>query len=138
MATLVDAEQAILARFLANWTGTAASRVLFQNEGSSAVDSVLSPWVRLSIVELSSQQQTLGAVGTRKFRRVCQVAVQVMVPVNAGARLAKQLAEQVRTVFEGQQFNELYFYDASVSPSVPEQKWLVTTVRTRFEFWDTK
>jgi hypothetical protein len=138
MVTLVDAEQSILARFVANWTGTPASRLIFENEGHSTVDADESPWLRLAIQELTREQITLGAVGQRKYESKCRVFVQVMTPVNSGARKGKELGEQVRSLLEGETFSDLYFYDCSVRGAGSDEKWLMTVVDARFDFWETK
>ena len=135
---LTTAQQFALARFLANWTGTPSSQVVFEGEGHEAVDDSESPWVRVSVNETSGGQQTLGPVGGRKYRRRARVDVQVFTPVDKGTRPGFLLAEQARTIFEGQYFDDLYFFDCEISNTGKDEKWQQTLATVRFDFWETK
>lgn len=138
MTLLSGAEQSVLTRFLANWTGTALTQVVFQNEGHESVDDSESAWVRLSVQEVGGGQQTLGSVGDRKYRRRARVDVQIFTPADSGARPGKLLAEQARLIFEGQSFDGLDLFDCDISDGGKDEKWHMTVATTRFDFWETK
>jgi hypothetical protein len=135
---LTDAQQSVLTRFLANWTGTTAARVVFQNEGHESVDLDEAAWVRLSVQEVTGGQQTLGPIGDRKYRRRARVDVQVFTPADRGMQPGLALAQQVRSIFEGKTFDGLYFFDCVVADGGKDEKWHQVIATTRFDFWETK
>jgi hypothetical protein len=138
VTSLAEAQQACYVRFLAQWSGTAAGNVVFENEGHAAVDAQELPWVRVSVQETGGGQESLGPTGSRKYRRRARVAVQVFTPDDSGARQGALLAEQARAIFEGSAFSDLDFYDATVTPQGLDEKWLVTVMLATFEFYETK
>jgi hypothetical protein len=135
---LTDAQQSVATRFLANWTGTTAARVVLQNEGHESVDDAESAWVRLSVQEVTGGQQTLGPSGSRKYRRRARVDVQVFTPVDRGMQPGLLLAQQARSIFEGQYFDDLYFFDCEIADGGKDEKWHQVIATTRFDFWETK
>jgi hypothetical protein len=68
------------------------------------------PWVRLTVLETAAEQRTLGVVGARWWERHGVAVTQCFSPVGTGMKAAMQLAESVRSLFEGvRQSAQLWF-----------------------------
>lgn len=132
--------QALYAAFIDSWSSTpvAAENEVFDAEPS---------WVRLSVREQVSEQQTLGPKGARRFRRECAVYVQVFTPAEGafidaagGVRSGLELAEDVRRFFEGETISAAKFHAVTVSRERLDPatgRWLVILVTCPFYFMET-
>lgn len=135
--TLADAEQAIYARFLANFTGT--SNIVFTNEETPFDLETVTEWVRLSVQGLGRLQDTLGKIGNRRFRESGTVFVQVYTVVDSGVKQNTTLAQEARNIFEGVSFSGLDFQGGvDIRKSGVDGKWFQGLVEAQFDFDEIK
>lgn len=104
-------------------------------------------WMRMRVVELASEQKTLGRKGNRKFQRDCAVLVQVFEPAEGrvdgegGVHGVLGLAEQVRRFFEGETISGAKFHAGGIGPDRLDAdsggRWTVQLVTVPFYFQET-
>lgn len=114
MTTITEAEQTVLTHWVTSWGATTAY-VFEEEELPAGVVRGQASWVRLVVVDRPSDQESLGPVGGRKYRRRAWVAIQIFTPSNQGVAGALQLADQARDVFEGLSLSGLDFVDGQVN-----------------------
>lgn len=125
--------------FKANFTGIPADKILIQNQDNSTVDNQKDPWCRITVAEIGGGQNTVSAVGSRRFRRNAQATIQIYTPKNEGTTRARQLAAEARTILEGVSLGGgLDFNNARILPTLAEEKWQQTSVEADFEFEEIK
>lgn len=95
MTTPVDACELVIQRLLTNWTATP---LFVEAEDATPPEGIA--WTRASIRHVNSEQESLGGVGLRRFVRDARLFIDIFTPANAGARPARLLAQQARTLFE--------------------------------------
>lgn len=134
MTTLDEAEEAVHARFVAQWAAT--TLFVFANEQFD--DQGDAPWVRLTISNLPRNQETLGKPGNRKFRSQAIVFVQVYTLVNTGVKQGNSLAKQAADIFEGVSFSGLDFNAATVRKTGPTGKWYQHLAEAPFDYDEIK
>jgi len=145
--TLLAARSAILSRWTVQWVDGASplTPYTFENERSAPPEAVAQAafgmdtgsWVRLTVRNTVSQQETLGAVGFRKFERKGDIHLQIFVPVDRGTADADTLAMQARAVFEGARFSGVVCY-AGLSKEVgPDGRWYQVNVVIPFTYYET-
>lgn len=133
------AQEAAFQQFNDNWTATPLGQVVFENEGEDDIDNQAAEWVRVSVRELGGGRENIAPKGSRKYRRAASVFVQCFVPVDAGARRAKQLAEAARLIFEGESLaSGLDFNDGEVRDLGPDDKWQQAVMEAAFLFTKVK
>lgn len=136
MTTLNAAKEAIYLRFNTLYTGVAGNRITFDNEEFE--EPTTGEWVRLTIRSLPGQQNTLGKIGNRRFRRRAAVFVQVYTDTNTGVKQSDTLAKEAADVFEGVSFSGLDFGVASVLETGPSGRWYQSVVEAQFEYDEIK
>lgn len=139
MVTTVTAREAMLQRFLDNWTGTDLANVTF--DGEQFVKPSNQAWVRVSIRHNASQQETLGGTGARKFMRSGLLFVQVFTPVGQTAVNAGiALAQEARTIYEGVHFsgNDIRFLSPIIREIGPEGAHYLINVECPFNYDERK
>lgn len=134
MTTIVDAKEIIVEHFITEWA--AATDVTL--DGESFDPPVDTAWVRLSIRHNASNQESLGATGTRKFTRGGVVMVQVFGRLNKGSREADTLAQSAQAVFEGRTVSGIRFLDVVPREIGPSESWYQFNVEANFEYTETK
>lgn len=136
--TIDEAREAIFLKVVDNWTSTS---YVFQGEDDSSLYEGSAAWVRWSVVEVGSRQETLGAKTNRRYNRNNLLTVQIFTPTNFGLAESGALSEEARDLFEGEEFSDLDFVDGvnvvEVGPD-KEKKWNQTNVRGEFVYEKTK
>ncbi len=133
--TLTEAREAIYARFDAN-TSLASSAFTFESEDYTSPTDAL--WARLTVSHETGQQDSLGAVGSRKYLRRGRVLVQLYGPVDQGLRALDLLAQETRNIFEGTTFAGLYFVSADIRETGQDGEWMQLTVDAPFDYQETR
>lgn len=123
-------KQAIYSLFKNNWTAT---KYTFENEKFDS-QTISDPWVRLSVKNINSGQETLGAIGDRKYLRKGIIWLQIFVRVATGMQETDQIAETFRGLFEGVRIGDIRCYDGIVSEGVEVAPWKQTNVKVNFEY----
>lgn len=98
MTTLAQATQQVYDTFIAAWGAT--SEFSFDNEAFQPVTPG-AKFVRVSVRHRVRAQETLGGIGRRKFESIGGVIVQCFSALDKGRKEADDLAQAVRTIFEG-------------------------------------
>ena len=138
MTTPNEAADAILTRFLDNYTGIANSRIVMQNEDEEFKDNTTTSWARLSVLDQVRGQETLGKSGNRKYRATGQLFVQVYTATNIGVKVGDDLAKEALDLFEGVSFSGLDFNNGIVRRSGPDGKWYQHVVEVNFDYEEIK
>lgn len=142
MTTLAEAEQLVLRHWLDNWVVGGSPRTETSFEEERIPDGVSvgeDSWVYLSILEIDRSQLTKGRPGNRKFLQKSQIRIAIYTPQSQGTSLAKTLAHEARTIFEGIQLNPLQnFIGADVVSVGPRPPEFIMTVVQPFEFIEVK
>lgn len=134
MTTRNEASEAIYTRWRDNWTYTP---YLFDNERPDVLPAV--PWVRLVIRELEGQQETLAAVGNRRFLRRAMVVIQVFTELNQGIKASDELVHLARSVFEGTRFSGVWFLHGNVFDiGVTQEGLYQTNLQILFNYEEVK
>lgn len=152
MTTANQAREAIIARFIASYVPVAFADVVdanpteqerlrrlrysFDNEGADAgntVEPLEESWCRLTIVETGSAQETLGPIGSRRYKRDGVVKLALACPHRKGTLKSDAMIKAFRDVFEGVSFSGLYFTDCQVSDlGIEGASWRVDALAS---FW---
>ncbi len=134
MTTLNEAREAVYTRFVTQWGTT--TPVAFDDEDFE--EPADSPWVRLTVRNVSRGQETLGRAGNRKFRSAAQVFVQVYTRTNTGVKQGDTLATQAKDIFEATSFSGLDFNDGVVRETGPDGKWYQHLIEIAFDYEEIK
>lgn len=94
MTTLTEATQAIYKELVDNYVST---DLYFENEKYKT----LSDFIRVSIRTYDFDQETLGAVGQRKFQRRGDISIQIFTERNKGVQDANVIKEELISILEG-------------------------------------
>lgn len=136
MTTLAQAAQVIYTQFIAGWGATSA--FTFDNEDGFVKPSGL-PWARVTIRHETRAQESLGAIGRRKFEATGIVYVQCFSPLDSGRALADSLATVAQNIFEGKTFPEqIRFTSAAILEVGPTEDWYQINVEAQFYYSETK
>lgn len=135
MTTLLSAREAVYQRFVDNYTAT---DFIFDNEIGSALDEGTASWVRLSVRELGPAEQTMGPIGSRKFRRSGIIVAQVFTPIDIGVAALSTLCETVRTVFEGVRFSGVEALNSTIRDVGTDGKWRQANVEIDIAYTENK
>ena len=100
--TLSQAREAVLARWKAIWD-VAHPTIPYWFENVKTTPTT-APWARVTMRTLNDVQQTLGAPGSRTFRREAAVWVQLFGNLAVGSLELDALVPDVRAAFEGASF----------------------------------
>ncbi len=128
MTTPLEAEQAILTRWVSEW-GTTTPFVFTEERQPDAIQTGETDWVLFQVVDVDTEKQTLGREGNRRFLRRAAVSITIYVPSGKGVARALELAQQARTVFEGIRLGDLSFFPADIERigSVPPEYLILVT-----------
>lgn len=145
--TLKAARTAILQRWVDEWVVGADARTAytFENEKSAPPEAVAAAafgtdtgaWVRLTVRNTFSQQETLGPPGGRKYERRGDIHIQIFVPVDRGTADADTLAMAARAVYEGAKFGGIACYAGLPKEVGPDGRWFQVNVVIPFTYFET-
>lgn len=136
MPTINEAKVLILDQFTVGWAE--ATPIAYEDEEFNK-PSDDSAYVRLSIKEMVSRQDTLGTAGNRKYVREGSAFVEIYVPEGAGTKAADDLAELVRTVLEGVRISGgLWFLDTNVRETGPSNAYFAVVCESIFNYEQIK
>lgn len=116
--------------------------LLFENVGSTAPD--FDTWIRLSIREADTDQESMGPRGATAgtYRLSGLVMVQVFAPVGEGDGEARRLADKVSNIFRGVHISsggrQMFFGSPSVVPVGIDGKWFHANVLCPWSSYGTE
>lgn len=134
MTTTNQAKTLVLQHFLSLWDAGACP-VVYDNETSDGQDA---PWARVSIVNTSGGQETLGQPTNRKFERTAHVFVQIFTERGKGTKQADTLAHTARDIFECKTINGIRYGNGDISEQGPDGEWYSVLVDVIFNYDETK
>lgn len=137
MATLAQARE----RIYKAWTDAAVlptAQFCFDNETFTPPTNL--PWARIAVRHRLRGQETLGAVGLRKFESAGGIFVQCFVPLDKGLAAVDNLASLARAVFEGKVLlpEHIRCYGAAIREIGPDEAWYQVNVEASFTYDETK
>lgn len=141
--TVNEAKQAILDRFLDNWTGTTVddTHVERENQVFDGPPSPAAPWVRIVIDPRVGRQRTLAPVGSRTYNRRGAVLVSIFVPRGEGSTNTDALVQEVRSIFEGAEVDGIHFFatqERVVEGIKPDADWYQVNTETEFLYTERR
>lgn len=92
------------------------------------------PWARAVIRQIKSAQETLGAKGNRRFKRDCDLVVQIFLVPDTGTKLADQFVQTIRDTFEGNSLNGANFNQVSMREIGNLGAWFQANITASFWF----
>lgn len=137
MTTLNEARGRIYQDFVTAWGAT--SPFTFDNEEFDPPNPPAA-WVRLTVRHNTSQQESLGPAGRRKYERGGSVFVQCFTPLDSGVSAADNLATVVRSTFEGKTLTpeNVRFTEVIVREIGPDGEWYQMNVEAVFTYTETR
>ncbi len=135
MTTTQAAREVIYQTFTTAWGSTSAKT--FANESFDPPTNA--PWVRLAVLHLTGNQETLGETGNRRFRRAGIISIQVFVPEDSGLRGIDALIATARQVFEGKTLtSDIWCTDCNVYEVGVSDGWYQINVETDFAYEEVR
>jgi hypothetical protein len=136
MTTLSVAREAIYNVFNVAWANR--TDLTFDNEKFTPPED--KSWVRLAVRHQDSSQETLGAVGNRKFLREGIAFIQVFTVMNTGVKSSDDLVEIARAVYEGTRISgtTIRFKDVIAREVGVDKSWFLVVIEAIFEYNETK
>lgn len=134
MTTALEAESAVVQRFLAEWS--AVTPVVVEAEKYTPRRGI--PWARISVRQTDSRQGTLGPSGARRFRRMGEVKVQLFTPAAGGTARGAELGHMARAIFEAKTVDGMWFFAGRVEQVGIDGEWLMHLVSCPFEYQEIK
>jgi hypothetical protein len=135
MTTLPEATEAIYQRFVTGWD---ISDAVYTFDGEQFEEPDAEPWVRISVRNVGSTQESLGQVGNRKFERIASVIFNIFTPANEGVGSGLVLAQLLLGLFEAVNFSGLRFFESDVREQGTDGLWYGVVVESKFTYNETK
>ena len=136
MSTINEVRELVYQTFVTGWGTT--TDFTFDNEKFDPPNDA--SWVRLSVRNTVSNQESLGAVGNRKFQRDAIIFTQIYDLANSSGLLnLDTLGELVRTIFEGKTLSsQAYTTNTLLREVGTEGAWFVLIAETNLTYFDIK
>ncbi len=133
MTTINQAKEAIYLAFETAWDTTGHPFTL-DNEDFTPPEGT--PWARCVVRHTVGPQDSLGAVGNRKFLRQGSVLVQVYTLINDGTATSDALVKTVSEAFEGKTLpgTSVTIFDMAPRETGPTGKWYQVVVEGTFNY----
>jgi hypothetical protein len=138
MASIEAAREAIYGQFLNNFTAIPSENIRRDNVELENTPEA-APWCELVVRHISAEQESLGAVGQRKFRRIGTISVNIYVPTNTGLSQTDAIVQDVIDSLEALTLpGQIRLNIATARESGINGAWFVTVVETEFEYSETR
>lgn len=136
MVTTQVARETVYQAFV-DGIGLPVAQYTFANENFTPPPSL--PWVRLSVQHQTGNQETLGAVGNRRFERAGQITMQIFVVKDDGLRDMDALIATCRGLFEGRTLTgPIRCTDADVQEIGNDGPWFQVNIDVNFAYEETR
>ena len=117
---------------------TILDRAHITSDNEKVDEPVVGAWVRLAVRHTGREQESMGAVGNRRFRSYGSVIVQVFTEAGERTLEADCIAQKIVEVFDVKSFDGLTFEAAISSEGAPEGKWNMVIVEAPFAYDEVK
>ena len=141
MTTQTVARDAIVDTINDAWLAsgtTSAIELQFDNVKADPVgedaDGNALPYARVTVRHFTSEQETLGGVGSRKHQTEGAVTIQVFTPVGDGHTLADLIVEVLKTAMRNVRVGDLWFFDVRVNEIGQDGPWFNQNVIAGFRY----
>jgi len=138
MTTFLEASNITLSHFLTEWSSPGMPATLVALEDLKFDKPNALPWVRMIIKQNEGRGQTIGGKGCRSFKRLGMILFQVFTPLYSGTYDGNDLCEKIIKIFEGENINNISYYNAFFSPTGPDGNWYQFNGNIEFSFSDKK
>ena len=91
-------------------------------------------WARIAVQGAGARQASLGAVGSRRWRTVGLVSVQVFSPIGTGANVGLAVADDIVTALRGVTTSGVRLKAPSVLPLGRDEAYYEISITTPFEY----
>lgn len=136
MTTLNEAREAVYDRFRTLWADR--TPFTFQNDKFES-KALKDDWIRVSVLETFSAQETLGPTGARRFRRRGRIFGQLFTLAEEGGMAnSGGHAHVFRGIFEATSFGGVDCNNAVVDEVGPDGKWHQTNISIIFDYEEFK
>ena len=127
--TEAQAVESLLQRWIDIWPGLQPFvPYVFDNEVLDAPET----WARVTVLHTVRNQATTGGVGSRRFDSKGNVFVQLFCGIDVGRKPLADLAESVRSVYEGIRLTDLTLHASSTRESPSDARWAMSMIVTPF------
>lgn len=96
--TYANIEDTVTACFLQEWGAT--TPVILKNQQAVTITEETKAWVRFSVLQTASRQDSLGISGNRRFLRMGRIYVQVFVRSGTITSKLNELSNKVIEIYE--------------------------------------
>jgi len=136
----LEAENILVKHLLTEWDGSVYHTIpiVLENQNSTAVIDASDSWVRFVVRENNSKQRSLGEKGYRKFLRYGFIIFQVHVRPDDATYTGKSICEFIRTIFEGEDINNVICEDCTYSGNGVIDGWYQFVGYITYEFEQNK
>ena len=134
MTTINQAKDTVLKTFAASWDKVACPYV----QDNETLKAPHSPWARIVVRNTAGGQHTLGPQGSRVYRRIAHVLIQIFTTSGTGTKDADLLAQAANNIFEGKTINGLCFNDGTVREVGSDGEWYQVVLDVSFDYDETK
>lgn len=126
-----EAHEAIIQHWKAQWE---ALRPMVPWTQLNELGASTGEWIRVALVPAVRVQAAFGK--TKRWRQRGTIGVQIFTPTAAGTARASELADDVRTVLEGQllEGDDLVTYAGSSGSPLSDGVWFMLTVTVPYSF----
>ncbi len=144
--TFSEVRDAIVVRFLAEMETlgyytpdlpNSPNKIALDNEDYTPPNDLTQEWIRFSVRNGGSVQDSIGAVGKRWFVRDGYIYANIYAPLGTSNGILDRTANHIRQIFEGVRIpnTSIRFTGASFNEQeVPEGKYFEGVVRIDFTF----
>ena len=102
-------------------------------------DTADDPWARFVIRHATGNQNSLGGVGARDFRRNGTIIISIFVPIGKGLSSSSILAKLATDAYEGEHsINGVWFRNVRLQEVGRDGEFFQTNVLVEFEYYETK
>jgi hypothetical protein len=130
-----EARNTIIAAFNTVWGSTTA--VAYDNASYTPPDGNTA-WTSFSVQFNGGKQMSIGASGSRDFRRFGIVLIQIFTPAEDSTYNNDVNAMKALNIFDGKTINSVVFYEGAVDTVGVEGKWFQQNVIVYFYFNEIK
>ena len=141
MTTIDEAEEIILAAFVAGWEDKTPYQ--FDNEGGTNISNANPAdgniaWVRVVVRPQQFRQKTQGGPGNRIFERDGLILVQIFTPSNTGTAEANSLGQSIVDIFEGSRFGGVVVTSMTARKVGTDGKWFQVLAEGTYDYDELK
>jgi hypothetical protein len=146
VTSTLEAREVLYQAFFTGWG--AETPIVFENElARESLNQGGDPWVFLHVHQATSEQDSLGETGNRRFMRRARVRVEIRTPTegghaktkSGGMRTGDELAEIARSIFEGVNFTGVWCdRGVQIVESGIDGKWYLHVVEALLSYEEIK